>query len=512
MNAVPASKKLERRIILLSAERWRDSFVAAAAGVAMALAFPKVGATWLAPFGAAALFWVWQRCASYRAAALLGFLAGFVFFAISFAWFGTTVGSYLGPFASAVVVLPAGLEALAFIAAGLFAVAAYRIAPPALAPLAAAAGFAIAEWGRSVGVLGGPFAQLGLTQVGTPLRSLGAYIGGIGITWVLYALGAYLADAVYARTAKRLIIFIASLAVVLTAAWWWWPARSYPAPSVRVAAIQGNISQSLKWTPAAFAFSRDRYLAMTREAARLHPAIIALPETVITTALNESPTILSAFSQIAAQGHSTIVVGSLEALGLRAYNALYVFGPSGALIDIYQKRQLVPFAEAVPGDAYLHWVPKLDELASHFSHGHLDSVVATPTLSIAPIICWESVFGDLVNAQVQKGAQLLVISTDDAWFGTSAGPYQHAQAAQMRAIENGSWVLRAAATGVSGIIAPDGTYTHQTALDQRAIVVGRVGAPVGSLFARLGPTRIVLLLAALYVALLALGLRSRRAP
>uniref|UniRef100_E6Q3V3 CN hydrolase domain-containing protein n=1 Tax=mine drainage metagenome TaxID=410659 RepID=E6Q3V3_9ZZZZ len=248
---------------------------------------------------------------------------------------------------------------------------------------------------------------------------------------------------------------------------------------------------------------------MTREATTAHPAIIALPETAVATALNEAPDIVSTFAHISGSTHSTIIVGSLEALGTRAYNALYVFSPEGGLQAVYQKRQLVPFAEAVPGDAFLHWVPKLDELASHFSHGHDNAVIPTPSLSIAPIICWESAFADLVDAQVRGGAQLLIISTDDAWFGTSAGPYQHAQIAQMRAIEEGSWVLRAASTGVSGIIAPDGHYTHRTDLDREAVVIGRVGPPVGSVFARIGPTRIAMLLAALYVAVLALGFWRR---
>ena len=483
--------------------------VAVIAGAALAFAFPKVGATWLAPFGAGAIFWLWQSHASYRRAAALGFIAGFVFFAISFSWFGTTVGAYLGNFAAAVIVLPAALEALAFVAAAILAVTAYRFAAPALAPIAAGAGFALAEWGRSVGVMGAPFGQIGYTQVETPLRSLGAYIGSYGVTWVVCMLGAYLADAFIARTAKRLVVFLAALVVVLAAAWWYWPARAYPAPHVRVAAIQGNIAQSLKWTPKAFAFSLDRYLKMTREATQAHPAIIALPETAVATALNEAPDIVSTFARIAGSTHTTIVVGSLEAFGTRAYNALYVFSPEGGLQAVYQKRQLVPFAESVPGDAFLHWVPKLDELASHFSHGHDNAVIPTPALSFAPIICWESAFADLVHAQVRGGAQLLIISTDDAWFGTSAGPYQHAQIAQMRAIEEGSWVLRAASTGVSGIIAPDGHYTHRTDLDREAIVVGRVGPPVGSVFSRIGPTRIVMLLAALYAATIALGMWMR---
>ncbi len=91
-------------------------------------------------------------------------------------------------------------------------------------------------------------------------------------------------------------------------------------------------------------------------------------------------------------------------------------------------------------------------------------------LPIAPLICWESAFADLAYAQVRDGAQLLVVSTDDAWFGETSGPYMHAQIAQLRAIESGAYVVRAAATGVSGIIAPDGTWQERAGLARRTIV------------------------------------------
>ncbi len=77
--------------------------------------------------------------------------------------------------------------------------------------------------------------------------------------------------------------------------------------------------------------------------------------------------------------------------------------------------------------------------------GRIDGVYPTNALAIAPLICWESAFADLAYAQMRKGAQLLVISTDDAWFGTTSGPYMHAQIAQLRAIETGAYVVRAAA-------------------------------------------------------------------
>jgi apolipoprotein N-acyltransferase len=134
-------------------------------------------------------------------------------------------------------------------------------------------------------------------------------------------------------------------------------------------------------------------------------------------------------------------------------------------------------------------------------------------MRFAPLICWESAFADLVHAQIQNGAQFLVIPTDDAWFGPSSGTYQHAQIAQMRAIESGEWVIQAASTGISGIVAPDGTWVEHTGLDREAIVAGTIGLPPGSLFARIGPDPVMYALVGVYVVIVLGGvaLTPRRA-
>ncbi len=123
---------------------------------------------------------------------------------------------------------------------------------------------------------------------------------------------------------------------------------------------------------------------------------------------------------------------------------------------MYDKRQLVPFAEWFPGRAFLSWLPYIAALNGGLTPGQNRRRLRNDCAPIAPLICWESAFADLAYAQVRRGAQLLVISTDDAWFGKTSGPYMHAQIAQLRAIETGAYVVRAAATGMSGIIAPDG--------------------------------------------------------
>ncbi|HEY5426393.1 MAG TPA: apolipoprotein N-acyltransferase, partial [Candidatus Tumulicola sp.] len=359
----------------------------------------------------------------------------------------------------------------------------------------------------SVGLLGAPFDQLGYTAAGTPLRAIAAYAGTYGVTFALCAIGAYLADAIRRRTWRPLAVAVAALVVLTSLAWLEWPARNLPAPSIEVAAVQGNIAQSLKWN--ALALAVRRYTAMTAVAARRSPKLIVWPETVITTVLDRDPPLMRKFTDLAVASRATIVVGSQSVRGQNIYNALFVFQPDGTYAT-YDKRQLVPFAESFPGRAFLGWLPYVGELSGRFSTGHVDGVYPTAALKIAPLICWESAFADLAYAQIRRGAQLLVISTDDAWFGTTSGPYMHAQIAQLRAIESGAYVVRAAATGISGIIAPDGTWQARSRMEERVVVSGKVGPRAPTVFSRIGPTAVALALAALYVALLLIPRRRRR--
>ncbi len=485
---------------MLSSMPLRDAALAACGALALAAAFPKIGAWWLVPFGTAALFWIWQR-ASWRRAALLGWFAGLIFFTADFAWVGHTIGRYIGLFGPFIALGPALIEAPFFAFAGAMAAIAYAYMRPNVAPLGAAAAFTLCEWLRSVGVLAAPFDQLGYTQADWPLRAIAAYAGTYGITFAICAIGAYLADALHRRTWQPLSIALAVISAATAAAWGAWPARHLPPPTIPVVAIQGNIAQSFKWSPRALNVAIRRYSALTRKAAKGNPRLIVWPETVITTELDADPQLFGRFSKLSTRVNATIVAGSLAAGPDALYNSLYIFSPRGGYL-VYDKRQLVPFAEWFPGRSFLSWLPYVGSLNGGLTPGRSNGVYQTTALPIAPLICWESAFADLAYAQIQGGAQLLVISTDDAWFGTTSGPYMHAQIAQLRAIETGAYVVRAAATGISGIIAPDGRWQARSRIDRRAVVAGRVGPRVPTLFSEIGPTTIALLVAALYLALL----------
>lgn len=487
--------------------------VAAVAALLLSLAFPKAGAAWLAPIGAAALFWAWEG-ASWKRAFGLGWFAGTIFFTINFWWWSTSIKEEVGALAYAAVVAGAALEAFAIGAVGALCALLYRRALPALAPLGVAAAFALFEWLRSVGVFGVPFGALGYTQADTPLRIFAAYGGTTSVTFVICALGAYLADAVRRQTLRPLLACAATIVLALAGAWWFWPARALPPAQIPVASVQGNIAQSLKWQAGSLEKAVATYTDLTQRAIARDPKLIVWPETVIAirgAGLNQDPALIARFTQLAQAARATIVVGSIEVRGSGYYNALFFFTPQG-LTATYDKRQLVPFAEFFPGKNVLGWLPYIGALNGGFSEGTVDGVYPTLAgLSAAPLICWESAFDDLAHSQIAQGAGLLVVSTDDAWFGTSSGPYQHAQIAQLRAVEAGAYVVRAAATGISGIIAPNGTWSAQLGLEREGVVQANVAPPVGSIFARLGPQPIAFAFGIVYLLALGIGTKRREA-
>jgi apolipoprotein N-acyltransferase len=499
---------------MLSSERLRAALIAMLSGVLFALAFPRVGFAWAAPLGAGALFWTWQR-ASLKRAFFLGWLCGIVFFTITFWWWSTTIQSAVGFLAYAAVIASAALEGLAIACAGALTVIARGRVAPALVPLVAALAFAITEWLRSIGVIGVPFGQLGTTQVETPLRALGAYAGTSGLTLAVFALGAYAAYALRTRSWRSFASCALVVILATGAAWVAWPARHVPAPRVPVVAIQANIAQSLKWQPGSLQRAVTLYTAMTRIASAHHPQLIVWPETVIALygeGLNGDPQLITQFTALAEQANATIVVGGIRLNNGQYYNSLYLFTPAG-ISGVYDKRQLVPFAEHFPGKQFLWWLPYVGALNGNYAQGDGSGVFATTAgLRIGALICWESAFGDLAYDEVRSGAQVLVIATDDAWFGTSSGPYQHAQIAQMRAIESGEYVVRAAATGISGIIAPDGRWQTRLPLEVPGNAAGFVGPAAGSVFARVGPTRVWIGLIALYALLLLIPGRRDEGP
>ena len=497
-------------------------FVVATLGaIAMAFAFPKTSYSILAPLGAAALFYALYGLRPVRAF-WTGWIAGFAFFAITFSWFGETAGAEIAPFGFIVTGGPALVESLIGFALPAVAISylsraldSHDRVSRALVPLGCAATIAAFEWLRAEGLgsLGVPFGSLGLTQTDTILAPLASYGGTYGITFVICVLGAYAAYALRMRRVRAAgmdaTIALLATASLTAGAWIFWPARTVDPPTLPVAAIQGNIAQKIKFVPGSVEMAIKRYTSLTERAALSHPALIVWPETVIPTAMNQNAQLRAQFAALAKASDAELIVGTNVVTGTDAFNALYFFTPDGGLDQIYRKRQLVPFAEHLPFAQLLSWIPLTQEI-SHFSTGTARGITGVGGLRIGPVICWESAFSDIAVQDVRAGADAFVVSTDDAWFGTTAGPYEHSQISQMRALETGRWIVRAASTGISGIISPDGRYRHASQLSEEAVVPGAIGTPVATAYDSIGALAIGLAAFALAIGVASTGrLRER---
>jgi len=356
--------------------------------------------------------------------------------------------------------------------------------------------------------VGVPFGQLGLPLVDSPLRPLAAFAGGYGLTFVVCTVAAYAGAALMLpRLRPAAVVAVVASLVLTAAAWLAWPARTLAPPGIRVAAIQGNIPQAIKATDAARLLAVQRYTQMTDAVAGQHPALVVWPETVILTDMTRDTAARAAFGALARRIGAPLFVGTIVSDDRgRLYNAALIYDRAGKVEATVAKRQLVPFAEFLPAPAWLRAIPAVD-MIGNFTQGHGPQI--DPLTHAGVLICWESVFGDIAVEAARAGAAFFAVSTDDAWFGTSDGPAQHAQATTLRAVETGRWIVRAASTGISGIVAPDGTWRARSALATQATIVGNIGAPVDTLYTHIGPQPVGL--AALAFVVIALVPWPRRA-
>jgi apolipoprotein N-acyltransferase len=140
----------------------------------------------------------------------------------------------------------------------------------------------------------------------------------------------------------------------------------------------------------------------------------------------------------------------------RSLNRAYLIEPNGTLAGSYDKIHLMPFGEYVPYQKFFFWTGKMVREVGDFVPGERPVLFSVGDLSVAPLICYESVFPQLVRRFIREGGSLIVNITNDGWFGGAAGPHMHLAFSVFRAVENRRYLVRCANTGVSAVVDPYG--------------------------------------------------------
>jgi apolipoprotein N-acyltransferase len=457
---------------ILHRTRW---LLAPLLGALATLGYAPYGQWYLALLALALLFALAARATPGRAL-LLGWLYGFANFLTGIYWVYISTHVYGGA--------PAWLGALLA-----FALSAYLALYPAIALgvaarlnlfhapagwLGVAALWVLLELVRGRVIFAGmPWLSLGELSLDTPLDRLAPLIGVHGISAVialaafaLYRLG--VEHDTRRRVGAALVLAAPLAAFALPRPSSWTEADGAP---LAVALVQSNIKQDEKWLPPMRYEALVRHWRLTQQA---WPASLVIwPEVALTQPYHQIKDGYLADLQRQAEARgATVLLGILVFDGPVHYNSVISLG---AAQGRYDKRHLVPFGEYFPIPAWLR--PIMDVLETpytDFAFGAPDQPLLTlGGHKLEASICFEDVFGDEIRRRARDAAYLVNV-TNDAWFADSSAPHQHLAFSRLRAMENGRWMLRAANTGISALIDPDGRVVQRSQQFQQEVVRGQV--------------------------------------
>ena len=425
-------------------------------GVLLILAFPPFNLEFIAWFAFVPLFLALGR-PSCRRPFLCAYTAGLVF------WLGTIYWL--------MYVTVAGTIVLCFYLAlyfGLFGrlIAAARVKslPGPAVVFFAGALWVCLEYLRSYLLTGFPWALLGYSQyLHLPVLQIADSAGTWGVSFIVMLVNAGI--AVYIRQRRLKVLLICLLAVAAVHAYGYWRlaqnAGGIQQSSLKVAVVQGNIPQEMKWDRSARTFILQKYLDLSGQAAAGKPDLIVWPEAAFPFPGVETgdPGFCAYIRSIVDPLGVPLLLGAVTAAGEHYYNSALLYTPGQASAQHYEKIHLVPFGEYIPLRRVL---PFLDTIVpiGDVSRGSVYTLFklapAGGPAVFSVLICFEDVFPELSRRFVLEGAQFLVTITNDAWYGHTAAADQHLAASVLRAVENRVWVVRCANTGISGFIRTSG--------------------------------------------------------
>ncbi len=374
-------------------------------------------------------------------------------------------------------VLMAMIMAVYFGLFGMVAQVAGKRLPPIQTLLCLGLAWTLMELAMATLLSGFPWLTLSAAFVPWPLvTQLAAYIGGHGLSGVLALIAAGMVLAQRSKACAAISLSVALLVCGLG----WQRIQSYSesTPPRAVAIIQGNIDQGLKWDPTYQQRTVTKYVSLSRRALADAPELIVWPETAMPFYFQDDTALRAPVLDFLSATNASLILGSPayepKITGPQTlFNRVFLLSGMGVAPRWYDKEHLVPFGEYMP---FAEWLPlqKLVNGVGDFSPGRNETKLASGDFVLGMLICYEAIFAGLAQDRVSQGANLLVNTSNDAWFGDTSAPLQHLQLAALRAIEQGRWLVRGTNTGISAFIDPLGRIRKAGPKFTDVVAVGQV--------------------------------------
>jgi apolipoprotein N-acyltransferase len=472
----------------------------AAGAAALALAFPPASVLPLAFVGLVPLFRVLghTRPTGFWGAFRPGLVAGVAFFAPLLYWLVNLSSLDMDNpvLMSGPLLLLVLLESVFW---GLFSAAASWVNLRTRVPawVAFPVLWVACEELRSLGVLGFTWGDLGYAATAAPRAIQFASVTGLFGVSLWIALGNALFAEALSSAGRRRIALACWLAAVLAAPFAHGSLvmrGSHAWPTMRVAVVQPNIDAKRKWDARFRNESFEVLRALSLQAAERGPDLIVWPETAAPSYLFRRPDDMEKVAAVARETGAFVLTGFPDIRGdpdaprgARTYNSAVLVAPDGVPGAVYDKIHLVPFGEFIPFETVVPALRDVDFGEADFSPGRERVVFEADEARVSVLICFESIFPNLVREFVGGGATLLVNITNDVWYGRTSMPSQHASMAVMRAVENRRSVARSANSGISLLLDPYGRVMGRLGIFERGILVSDLPlVPQKTFFARHG--------------------------
>jgi len=335
------------------------------------------------------------------------------------------------------------------------------------------------EYLRGLTLLGFPWGTLAYTQTQYPTVIQLSSLGGVGLVsgWILLvnALCVLLIQSRKSRKKLSLCLIVLAFTILVPHMWGEAQISAQVGERLRVALLQVNLDSKRV---------RDRSYPeeitpaiekMILQAAEENPDLLIMPESALPGFLGHQTEYRAWLSELSARTHTPILTGAVryEYSGgeFKYYNSAFLFRPDG-VAECYDKLHPVPFSERLPYDDVLPWIRNIQLGQGRYSPGREFKVFHLDRSSFSVLICFESIFPRLARRFVKEDAHFLVNITNDSWFGDTPGPYQHAQMAVMRSVENRVPIARCGNTGISMLVDPYGRVSQVTEMFTRRVVIG----------------------------------------
>jgi len=415
-----------------------------------------------------------------------GFAAGWVFsfgyFVFGLYWIGNALLVFADQHAWMLPFAALGLPAFLAIFGGLAGLAASFARGTIATAFAVTAAFSAADWLRGHILTGLPWNLFGHTWAGIDplLQSASIYgIYGLGIAALLTAtLPSGLASP---RRWQRIVAVFMPIAILGTH----WAAGAYRLSGVTVDAntgtgirlVQANIPQREKWALQYRSRNIGAHLRLSVEERPPWVRHVIWPEMAATLYLERDERSRDVLTRIVPSGGLLITGAPRRNPEGGAYNAVLALDETGQVVGHYDKAHLVPFGEYVPLASVLP-LEKITLGASGYTPGSGVETLRLPGLPpVSLLVCYEIIFpAKVVDASDRP--DFIVNVTNDAWYGVTSGPHQHFANARLRAVEEGIPVVRAAYTGISGVVDSHGQVRGTIPLDKAGYLDFRLPRPL----------------------------------